>query len=195
MQLFFKNFCGDGPGPVCRAQSVSGTEWFLIFTCMAILLAQLPNLNSVSRVSLLGAVTAIVYCILIWALPISNDRPNEISYHPLQADQSGMEKFGGVLNAIGIIVLAFRGHNVILEIQVISHSIIIIIVTYYIISLLINILKWLFSDYHFRINLLAVFLWLFNVQLTGLHTKKHSYYILIMVTNFFFLLFLLFKNK
>ena len=122
MQLFFKNLCGDGPGPVCRAQSVSGTEWFLIFTCMAILLAQLPNLNSVSRVSLLGAVTAIVYCILIWALPISNDRPNEISYHPLQADQSGMEKFGGVLNAIGIIVLAFRGHNVILEIQVRSHS-------------------------------------------------------------------------
>ena len=141
LQLFFKNLCGDGPGTSCRAHSLSAAEWFLVFTCMAILLAQFPNLNSISRVSLLGAVAAIAYCILMWALPMSRDRPNDISYHPLQADESGMKKFGGVLNAIGIIVLAFRGHNVILEIQVISHSIIIIIVTYYIISLLINILK------------------------------------------------------
>lgn len=122
MQLFFKNLCGDGPGPTCRAQSLSGVEWFLVFTCMAILLAQLPNLNSVTRVSLLGAVTAITYCILIWALPVSRDRPKDISYHPLEAEKSGMDKFGGVLNAIGIIVLAFRGHNAILEIQVRSHS-------------------------------------------------------------------------
>ncbi|PON36379.1 Amino acid transporter, transmembrane domain containing protein [Parasponia andersonii] len=117
LQLFFKNLCGDGHGPTCRAQLLSGVEWFLVFTCMAILLAQLPNLNSVTMVSLLGAVMAIVYYTIIWALPISRDRPKDISYHPLHASKSGMEKFGAVLNAIGIIVLSFRGHNVILEIQ------------------------------------------------------------------------------
>ncbi|PQQ13345.1 lysine histidine transporter-like 8 [Prunus yedoensis var. nudiflora] len=31
--------------------------------------------------------------------------------------ESNMDRFGGILNSLGIIVLAFRGHNVILEIQ------------------------------------------------------------------------------
>ena len=107
---------GPHAGPIHRV-AWSGS-CLLVFTCMAILLAQFPKLNSISRVSLPGAVKAIAYFILIWALPISKDRPNDVSYHPLQADQPGMEKFGGVFNAIGMVVLSFRGHNVILEIQV-----------------------------------------------------------------------------
>uniref|UniRef100_A0A803NQX1 Amino acid transporter transmembrane domain-containing protein n=1 Tax=Cannabis sativa TaxID=3483 RepID=A0A803NQX1_CANSA len=116
LKLFFQNICGDGPGLSCKAQSVSGVEWFLVFTCMAILLAQLPNLNSLTIISFVGAVTAIVYCTILWALPLGMDRPNEISYDPLPTN-SKMDKYGDVLNGIGIIILAFRGHNVILEIQ------------------------------------------------------------------------------
>ncbi|PRQ25077.1 hypothetical protein RchiOBHm_Chr6g0279641 [Rosa chinensis] len=36
--------------------------------------------------------------------------------------ESNMDRFGGIMNAIGTICLAFRGHNVILEIQVPSSN-------------------------------------------------------------------------
>lgn len=75
---------------------------------MAIVVAQcFPNLNSM----------AIVYCTMIWALSISKGRPRDISYDPLPLE-STIATYGGILNALGIIFLAFRGHNVILEIQV-----------------------------------------------------------------------------
>ena len=122
MQLFFRNLCGEGADAVCDGKALSGAQWFLVFTCMAILVAQLPNLNSITKVSLIGAITAITYTSILWALPISKDRPNHISYHPLQANESGMDKYGAIFNAIGIIVLSFRGHNVILEIQVFFFS-------------------------------------------------------------------------
>jgi amino acid permease len=83
---------------------------------MAIALAQRPNLNSIAGFSLIGAVTAIAYCTLIWALPISKGRPSGVSYNS-QKEESGMSEMFDVLNAIGMIVLAFRGHNLVLEIQ------------------------------------------------------------------------------
>lgn len=118
MQLLFNTLCGVH----CQAKSLSSAEWFLVFTCMAIAVALLlPNLNSVSKASLIGATTAIVYCTLIWGLSIRKHRPSDIKYKPLAAEpQSDVERFGCVFNAIGIIVLCFRGHNVVLEIQVSS---------------------------------------------------------------------------
>lgn len=116
MQLLFKTVCGEVAD--CHAKSLSGAEWLLVFTCLATVIAQLPNLNSIARVSLIGAITALGYFTLLWALPISKDKPKDISYEPLVEEKSGMEMFGGILNAIGIIVLSFRGHNVLLEIQV-----------------------------------------------------------------------------
>ncbi|XP_024025827.1 lysine histidine transporter-like 8 [Morus notabilis] len=117
MQLFYRNLCGDGADAICDGKAVSGAQWFLVFTCIAILVAQLPNLNSITRVSLIGAITALSYTSILWALPISKDRPNNISYQPLQTKESGMDKFGSIFNAVGIILLSFKGHNVILEIQ------------------------------------------------------------------------------
>ena len=120
MQLFYRNLCSDGGRTVaCNGGEPSGAVWFLLFACMAILVAQLPNLNSVARVSLVGSITAVAYCTLLWALPIGKDGPAHVSHRPLVgAAETGVEKFGGVLNAVGIIVLSFRGHNLILEIQV-----------------------------------------------------------------------------
>jgi hypothetical protein len=54
---------------------------------------------------------------MIWTLSISKGRPNVISYEP-PATKSSMESFSCVLDSLGIIFLAFRGQNVILEIQV-----------------------------------------------------------------------------
>ncbi|KAM1031381.1 hypothetical protein FF1_035132 [Malus domestica] len=108
MKLFLKN--------VWDVNSLTATECFFLFICMAIVVAQLPNLNSIAWVSLIGATTAIAYCTLIWGLSIGKGRPSGISYNPPEMDEK-MDRFGMSLNALGIIVLAFRGHNVILEIQ------------------------------------------------------------------------------
>ena len=116
LDLIFKTLCDRDA--ICHAKSLTNTEWFLVFTCLAILIAQLPNLNSVAWVSLIGAITVVLYSTLIWALSITKDRPIGISYGQSDKLKSNMEKFSDVLNALGIIALAFKGHNVILEIQV-----------------------------------------------------------------------------
>lgn len=115
MELFFKMmFRGEA---TIEDSPLAGAGWFLVFTCMAIALAQRPNLNSIAGFSLVGAMSAIGYCTLIWALPISKDRPSGVSYDSRKGG-STMAGMFDVLNAIGIIVLAFRGHNLVLEIQV-----------------------------------------------------------------------------
>ncbi|KAK7312192.1 hypothetical protein VNO77_35876 [Canavalia gladiata] len=115
MKLLFKTLCDSER---CNAHSPSGAEWFLVFTCVAILIAQLPNLNSMAAVSLVGAVTAITYCTLFWALSVKKGRPNDISYSPsLSQHSTPVAKIGDILNAVGIIMLSFRGHNLLLEIQ------------------------------------------------------------------------------
>ncbi|PNX87254.1 lysine/histidine transporter 8-like protein [Trifolium pratense] len=56
MKQLFKILCENDNGvQTCSAHSLSGVEWFLVFTCAAILIAQLPNLNSIATVSLVGA--------------------------------------------------------------------------------------------------------------------------------------------
>ncbi|XP_062025186.1 lysine histidine transporter-like 8 [Rosa rugosa] len=114
MELFFKTVCNDGATTYCHP--MTGTECFLVFMIMAIIVAQFPNLNSIAWVSLIGSITAIVYCTVIWSISIAKGRPNGISYNPPEME-SNMDRFGRILNAIGIVFLAFRGHNVILEIQ------------------------------------------------------------------------------
>ncbi|KAM7470505.1 hypothetical protein LguiA_008688 [Lonicera macranthoides] len=116
MKRFHQVLCGDEAA--CIAKSPTGAEWYLIFMCSAILVAQFcPNLNSVAGVSLLGAIMAVGYCTLVWALSVSKGRPDGVSYDPSKAAGSKMDRVRGVLNALGIIALAFRGHNVVLEIQ------------------------------------------------------------------------------
>ncbi|KAL4303798.1 hypothetical protein GQ457_10G023710 [Hibiscus cannabinus] len=115
MKQFFNIICEEGT--VCGSKSLTGTHWFLVFAGIAIIIGQLPNLNSMARVSLTGAITSIGYITMVWALSIGKGRPNGVSYSLPDAEKTGMNGFGNILNAIGIIMLAFRGHNLILEIQ------------------------------------------------------------------------------
>ncbi|XP_020214174.1 lysine histidine transporter-like 8 [Cajanus cajan] len=118
MKLLFKTLCHNDDGDTCNGHSLTGVEWFLVFTCVAILIAQLPNLNSMAMVSLVGAVTSITYCTLFWVLSVKKGRPNNVSYgSSLSHHSTPLPNITHVLNAIGIIVLAFRGHNLLLEIQ------------------------------------------------------------------------------
>ncbi|KAL9688557.1 hypothetical protein QQ045_032980 [Rhodiola kirilowii] len=113
MELFFEIVAEDG-----AKKLLSGTEWFLLFTCVAILTAlAFPNLNSIAVVSLLGSLAAITYCTLIWVLSISKNRPNGISHAPSSIARSEIGRICRALNGIGMVFLAFRGHNLVLEIQ------------------------------------------------------------------------------
>ncbi|MED6195880.1 hypothetical protein PIB30_042058 [Stylosanthes scabra] len=117
MDQLFKILCAKDN---CTHHSLTGVQWFLIFTCIAILIAQLPNLNSLAAVSAVGAFAAITYCTLFWAISVKSGKPNDdVSYATtLDGQSSRVAKANDVMNAIGIILLAFRGHNLILEIQI-----------------------------------------------------------------------------
>ncbi|TYI95277.1 hypothetical protein E1A91_D02G268100v1 [Gossypium mustelinum] len=91
-------------------------EWFLIFTSAAVLLSQLPNLNSIAGVSLIGAITAFGYCTLIWVVSVIEGRTEGVSYNPVRGSTEVTRIFD-VFNTFGIVSFAFRGHNLILEIQ------------------------------------------------------------------------------
>lgn len=110
-KLFYEIVC-----PTCASKPLTTVEWYLVFTCAAVVLSLLPNLNSIAGVSLIGAITAIGYCTLIWVTSVAEGRLPGVSYDPIRAGTQIARVFG-VLNAIGIIAFAFRGHNLILEIQ------------------------------------------------------------------------------
>ncbi|KAJ9673378.1 hypothetical protein PVL29_023137 [Vitis rotundifolia] len=112
LNLFFQIICGHG----CNAKPLTTVEWYLVFTCAAVLLSQLPNLNSIAGVSLIGAATAIGYCTIMWLVAVTEGRLEGVSYDPVGPVENVALIFG-VLNALGIIAFAFRGHNLILEIQ------------------------------------------------------------------------------
>ncbi|KAJ7953198.1 lysine histidine transporter-like 8 [Quillaja saponaria] len=111
-KTFFQIVCGA----TCSAKPLTTVEWYLVFTCAAVVLSQLPNLNSIAGVSLIGAITAVGYCTMIWAISVGKGRLPGVSYDPIKA-KSDVARIFSVLNAFGIIAFAFRGHNLILEIQ------------------------------------------------------------------------------
>ncbi|KAJ4826916.1 hypothetical protein Tsubulata_006147 [Turnera subulata] len=111
-KIFFQIVCGE----TCTAKPLTTVEWYLVFTCGAIVLSQLPNLNSIAGVSLIGAITAVGYCTIIWVVSVAKGRLPGVSYNPLRSPKE-IDRIFDVLNAIGIVVFAFRGHNLILEIQ------------------------------------------------------------------------------
>jgi len=113
MKLFFQIVCG----PTCTSNPLTTVEWYLVFTSLSIVLSQLPNLNSIAGLSLIGAVTAITYSTMVWILSVSQQRPPSISYEPLSLSQPSASVFLA-MNALGIIAFSFRGHNLVLEIQV-----------------------------------------------------------------------------
>ncbi|XP_019438087.1 PREDICTED: lysine histidine transporter-like 8 [Lupinus angustifolius] len=114
MKILFHLICEDS----CTLKPLTTIECYLVFTGSAILLAQLPNLDSIAWVSLTGAITAISYCCIIWILSIVQGKVSHINYE----SQYETNNIFSVWNSLGIIAFAFRGHNLVLEIQGTMHS-------------------------------------------------------------------------
>ncbi|KAH7842783.1 hypothetical protein Vadar_009239 [Vaccinium darrowii] len=118
IELFYRTMCSNGP-TICNPKAFTPAECFLVFACLAIAVALFcPNLNSVAGVSFIGAITAVGYCTSIWVMSVSRGKPDGESYASSMATSSEIVRFRDVLTALGIIAVAFRGHNVVLEIQV-----------------------------------------------------------------------------
>ncbi|KAI3804057.1 hypothetical protein L1987_32225 [Smallanthus sonchifolius] len=113
LKIFFQIVCAVDK---CNPEKLTVAEWYLVFTCGVVLLSQLPNLNSIAGISLIGSVSALGYCSTIWLVSVSKGRIPNVSYNPVRVGSS-VTRFFDVLNALGIIAFAFRGHNLVLEIQ------------------------------------------------------------------------------
>ncbi|XP_010548852.1 PREDICTED: lysine histidine transporter-like 7, partial [Tarenaya hassleriana] len=109
MQQLYGILSGDDDD----SEPLTSVHWFLIFACIAVSFAQFPNLNSLFGLSLIGGVMAMGFCTMIWVLPVDarGRSRNGVSYDTTDTS------FSSVFNAVGFIALAFRGHNLILEIQ------------------------------------------------------------------------------
>ncbi|KAI3931170.1 hypothetical protein MKW92_022883 [Papaver armeniacum] len=113
MKLIYQTLCAS----TCSIpKPLTPTEWYLVFTCIAVVFSQLPNLNSIAGVSLIGAVTAVGYCTIMVVVSIIKGRIPGATYDTIDEGSDVLNIFGQ-LNALGIIAFAFRGHNLVLEIQ------------------------------------------------------------------------------
>ncbi|MCL7036449.1 hypothetical protein MKW94_021978, partial [Papaver nudicaule] len=95
--LIFQIVCG----PPCSSNPLTTVEWYLVFT------------------SLIGAITAIVYCTIVWVLSVTQMRPPSISYQPISSPTINASTFS-IFNALGVIAFAFRGYNLDFEIQLLE---------------------------------------------------------------------------
>lgn len=114
LKLFYKVVCGSQ----CGDSPLSTIEWYLVFALLGMVLTQLPNFNSIFGLSLLGVISAVSYCVLLWVLSITRTRPSGISYGA-ELGHSYVGSIFTILNALGIIAFCFRGHINVMEIQVI----------------------------------------------------------------------------
>ncbi|KAI3499270.1 hypothetical protein L1887_35065 [Cichorium endivia] len=114
MKLFYELVCDD-----CSSKHpLTTTEWFLVFVCLAILVSLFcRDLHSVALVSFLGSLMAVGYCTTLWVLFVAKGRVNDAVYDPSKVVASEAGRARSILNALGIIAVAFRGHNVVSEIQ------------------------------------------------------------------------------
>ncbi|KAG6390796.1 hypothetical protein SASPL_148541 [Salvia splendens] len=111
IKLFYQIVYG---GSGCPKDPLTMVEWYLVFTSATVLVSQLPNLNSIAGVSLIGSLTAVGYCTMMWCVSVTEGRLPSVSYDHVKPN-TNTEWFFGVLNAFGIIAFAFRGHSVTLE--------------------------------------------------------------------------------
>ncbi|PIA51347.1 hypothetical protein AQUCO_01100283v1 [Aquilegia coerulea] len=89
--------------------------FIMIFASCHFILAQMPNFNSISLVSLAAAVMSICYSTIAWGAAIHKGVQPNVDY-----GYKASTKTGAVFNfisALGDVAFAYAGHNVVLEIQ------------------------------------------------------------------------------
>ncbi|XP_073007499.1 lysine histidine transporter 1-like [Typha latifolia] len=99
--------------PDCK--SIKLSYFIMIFASVHFVLSQLPNLNSISGVSLAAAVMSLSYSTIAWGASVHKGRQPDVVY-----DYKASTRTGAIFNflsALGDVAFAYAGHNVVLEIQ------------------------------------------------------------------------------
>ncbi|PKA66689.1 Lysine histidine transporter 1 [Apostasia shenzhenica] len=99
--------------PDCK--NIKLTYFIMIFGSVHFVLAQLPNFNSISAVSLAAAVMSLSYSTIAWVASGAKGKPSHVGYSLTGA--STTDNVFNFFNALGDVAFAFAGHNVVLEIQ------------------------------------------------------------------------------
>ncbi|KAJ6771521.1 hypothetical protein OIU74_017876 [Salix koriyanagi] len=91
------------------------TYFIMIFASLQFVLSHLPNLNSITVVSLAAAVMSLSYSTIAWGATLNKGVQPDVDY-----SYKASTKTGAVFDffaALGDIAFAYAGHNVVLEIQ------------------------------------------------------------------------------
>ncbi|XP_020571952.1 lysine histidine transporter 2-like [Phalaenopsis equestris] len=101
---------------VCPGCSHIKLSYFImIFASVHFVLAQLPNFNSISGVSLAAAVMSLSYSTVAWAASGAKGLQPEVDYS--LTGKNTTENVFNFFTALGDVAFAYAGHNVVLEIQ------------------------------------------------------------------------------
>ncbi|KAJ3681161.1 hypothetical protein LUZ60_015650 [Juncus effusus] len=99
--------------PDCK--SIKTTYFIMIFASVHFVLAQLPNFNSISGISLAAAVMSLSYSTIAWVASVDKGKQPNVSYDYRATTKVG--KIFDFFSALGDVAFAYAGHNVVLEIQ------------------------------------------------------------------------------
>ncbi|XP_013451398.2 lysine histidine transporter 1 [Medicago truncatula] len=108
LQKFHNTVC-----PSCKPIKLS--FFIMIFASAHFVLSHLPNLNSISGVSLVAAVMSMSYSTIAWAGSIHKGVLENVQYSSKATTTAG--SVFDFFNALGAVAFAFAGHSVVLEIQ------------------------------------------------------------------------------
>ncbi|RHN50582.1 putative amino acid transporter, transmembrane domain-containing protein [Medicago truncatula] len=101
---------------VCSScKNIKLTYFIMIFASAQFVLCHLPNLNSISGVSLVAAVMSICYSTIAWTTSVHKGVQENVQYSSKATNTA--ESVFNFFNALGSVAFAYAGHNVVLEIQ------------------------------------------------------------------------------
>ncbi|KAL8494358.1 hypothetical protein ACS0TY_025247 [Phlomoides rotata] len=101
---------------VCKnCKQIKLTYFIMIFASVHFVLSQLPTLNSISGVSLAAAVMSLSYSTIAWGASVDKGVQPDVQYGYRSHTAAGTVFV--FFSALGTIVFAYGGHNVVMEIQ------------------------------------------------------------------------------
>ncbi|KAF8040225.1 hypothetical protein BT93_B2457 [Corymbia citriodora subsp. variegata] len=108
LKKFMEMICTDCP-------RIRQSYWICIFGSVHFFLSQLPNISSITGISLAAAIMSLSYSAIAWVGSLAHGRVPDVSYAYKSA--SSADYMFRAFNALGQISSAFTGHAVVLEIQ------------------------------------------------------------------------------
>ncbi|CAL0327762.1 unnamed protein product [Lupinus luteus] len=96
-------------------KDIKTSYWIIIFASINFLLAQCPNFNSISFISLVAVAMSSTFSAIAWGASIHKWITPDVSYASRSTSTS--DTIFNFFSALGDVAFAYAGHNVVLKIQ------------------------------------------------------------------------------